>query len=110
MESLSFGGDGPDAASETAELQEVIRGEIGAFSRSLAGRERVIFFKRLLCEEPATLADIARGFGVSRERVRQIEQRLKDRLRKQLRARVGDPFTGEGPTSRRRYPARRAEA
>jgi RNA polymerase sigma-32 factor len=101
QECLQFSGMGPDAEAEAAELQAVLGREIAAFGRSLKGRDQVIFTKRLLCEEAMTLADIAKDFGVSRERVRQIEQRLKDRLRKRLRAKVGDPFTGEGPVPAR---------
>ena len=39
----------------------------------LKGRDRRIFEGRRLAEEPITLAELANEFGVSRERVRQIE-------------------------------------
>ena len=41
-------------------------------------------------ETPVTLESIAQKFGVSRERVRQIEERLKSNLRKHLCQRMGD--------------------
>ena len=41
----------------------------------LNGRDRRIFERRRLAEDPITLADLADEFGVSRERVRQIEAR-----------------------------------
>jgi RNA polymerase sigma-32 factor len=81
---------GPDVVSETTEFHAKLSRELAAFGKCLKGRDRIIFTKRLLCEEAITLAEIAEDFGVSRERVRQIEQRLKDRLRRRLRAAFGD--------------------
>jgi RNA polymerase sigma-32 factor len=62
----------------------------------------VLFKKRILCEDTTTLAKIASRFGVSRERVRQIEGRLKARLRAHLRAVLGDavPAEEEGSAGR----------
>jgi RNA polymerase sigma-32 factor len=37
----------------------------------------IILNKRLLAEEPVTLQEVGEEFGVSRERVRQLEERLK---------------------------------
>ncbi len=54
-----------------------------AFRESLTSpRERAIWDARLASEDPETLHDIGEEFGVSRERVRQIESRLKARLRR----------------------------
>ena len=49
-----------------------------------------IFEGRLATEDATTLAEIAARFGVSRERVRQLEERLKQRLRRYLQASLGD--------------------
>lgn len=43
-------------------------------------RERRIFEARRLAEEPMTLEDLAAEFGVSRERVRQIEVRAFEKV------------------------------
>ena len=51
---------------------------------------RSIFRRRLLCEDPSTLAELAQEFGVSRERARQLEERLKGRIRGQLIDELGD--------------------
>lgn len=48
-------------------------------------RERRILVLRIMADEPVTLSDLARRFDLSRERVRQIEARLKKRLRHLLR-------------------------
>ena len=55
--------------------------------------------KRIVCEEATTLAKIASQFGVSRERVRQIEGRLKLRLRAHLRAVLGDAVPAQEDAS-----------
>ena len=57
---------------------------------TLRDRDLEIFRDRLLNDEPATLVQIAERFGVTRERVRQIEERLKKRLRQYLEGELGD--------------------
>jgi RNA polymerase sigma-32 factor len=51
-------------------------------------RERRIFEARRLAEDPITLADLAEEFGVSRERVRQIEVRAFEKVQKAVKNRV----------------------
>ncbi|MEW6450477.1 MAG: RNA polymerase sigma factor RpoH [Pseudomonadota bacterium] len=51
-------------------------------------RERRIFEARRLADEPVTLEDLAAEFGVSRERVRQIEVRAFEKVQKAVRNRV----------------------
>lgn len=49
-------------------------------------RERSIITQRILADPPATLQDIANEYGVSRERIRQIEQNALQKLRKAMTA------------------------
>jgi RNA polymerase sigma-32 factor len=51
----------------------------------LDGRERRIFEARHLADEPLTLEDLAVTFNVSRERIRQIEARAFEKVRKAAR-------------------------
>jgi len=51
-------------------------------------RERRIFEARRLADEPVTLEDLATEFGVSRERVRQIEVRAFEKVQKSVKNRV----------------------
>ena len=51
-------------------------------------RERRIFEARRLAEEPITLEELAAEFGVSRERVRQIEVRAFEKVQKAVKSRV----------------------
>src|SRR5687767_6200724 len=52
----------------------------------LSDRERHILTERRLKDEPTTLEELAGQYGVSRERVRQIEVRAFEKLQKSMRA------------------------
>ncbi|TGY90510.1 RNA polymerase sigma factor RpoH [Marinicauda algicola] len=52
---------------------------------TLNERERHIIQERRLTEEPKTLEDLAQVYGVSRERIRQIEVRAFDKLQKEMK-------------------------
>ena len=66
-----------------SELQgvEILKEHLEAFLGDLKERDREIFEKRLLTEVPASLQSIADQYGVSRERIRQIEERLINNLK-----------------------------
>jgi RNA polymerase sigma-32 factor len=61
-------------------------------------REREILVARRLNEEPATLEDLSQKFGVSRERVRQIEVRAFEKLQRAVKASVADEAVGRPPS------------
>jgi RNA polymerase sigma-32 factor len=68
----------------------------------LNDRERRIFEARRLADEPVTLEDLAAEFGVSRERVRQIEVRAFEKVQKAVKNRVA---AMEIPPARQAVPA-----
>ena len=49
---------------------------------SLPERERHIFTERKLKEDPPTLEELGKTFGISRERIRQLEARAFERVQK----------------------------
>ncbi|GAB5387585.1 MAG: RNA polymerase sigma factor RpoH [Alphaproteobacteria bacterium] len=53
--------------------------------RALNEREQIILTARRLAEKPRTLEDLSQQFGVSRERIRQIENRAFEKLQKSMR-------------------------
>lgn len=85
----------PDVRLENADFAWRLEGRLKIFGETLAGRELAIFRRRLLSDEPETLAALAEDFGVSRERARQIEERLKVRIRADLAEGLGGAFAGE---------------
>jgi RNA polymerase sigma-32 factor len=74
----------PEESVATAEYRHVLGEKIEQFAGGLKDKELVIFRERLLNEEPLTLREIGERYGISRERVRQIEERLKKRLKDYL--------------------------
>jgi RNA polymerase sigma-32 factor len=64
--------------------------KIHEFGRTLGGKEKKIFEDRLVSEDPKTLQTLGDEFGVSRERVRQIEKRLLKKLKQFLRDELGE--------------------
>jgi RNA polymerase sigma-32 factor len=56
----------------------------------LTERERHIIEERRLKDEPATLEDLSKEYGVSRERVRQIEVRAFEKLQKAMKKRAAE--------------------
>src|SRR5262249_56153277 len=81
---------GPDLEVENGEFQELLRTKLETFGAALHDRELHIFRERLLADKPSTLERIGSDHGVSRERARQIEERLKKKLRHFLEAELGD--------------------
>jgi len=64
------------------------RKALGASLSVLNDRERRIFEARRLADDPITLGDLASEFGVSRERVRQIEVRAFEKVQRAVKNRV----------------------
>jgi RNA polymerase sigma-32 factor len=64
------------------------RKALGEALSVLNDRERRIFEARRLADEPITLEDLAEEFGVSRERVRQIEVRAFEKVQKAVKNRI----------------------
>jgi RNA polymerase sigma-32 factor len=90
LELLPSSGDAPDSVAEKAEIEELLKVELDEFRKTLTGKDIVIFDKRLVADEPLTLQELGDEFGVSRERVRQLEARLTGKLRDYLKKTLGD--------------------
>ncbi len=84
---------GENPASALARKREVERARslVERARRLLDARERYILDQRLAAEsgDRLTLAELAERFGVSRERVRQLEERTKTKLRTFVEAAQG---------------------
>jgi len=79
--------DGEDQESRFAETEELSQRKelLRAAMTSLNKRERHILEQRRLNENPTTLEDLSQEYGISRERVRQIEVRAFEKLQKAIR-------------------------
>ena len=76
--------DAPDQEEQLVERDEMDhrREFLTSALTTLNDRERRIFEARRLSEEPATLEELSTEFGVSRERIRQIEVRAFEKVQK----------------------------
>jgi RNA polymerase sigma-32 factor len=85
-------GKGPDAEQTVAdsELRRVFMDRVQQFAETLEERDRKLLDERVLAEDPKTLAQLGEELGVSRERIRQLEVRIVDRLREYMRENMVD--------------------
>ena len=60
------------------------------FVKSLKNKELVIFRERILADTPLTLREIGEIYGITRERVRQIEEIVKKKIRAYLKMKFKD--------------------
>ena len=72
------------------EAKAILHDKLMLFKERLNGREAVIFEKRLLTEDPMTLQEMGDKFGITRVRIRQIECRLKKKLKAYLEKEIAD--------------------
>jgi RNA polymerase sigma-32 factor len=80
----------PEEAVAREEWRNFAHDKVEQFAATLKDKELEIFRTRLLADEPPTLQEVGTRFGISRERVRQIESRLKRRLKEFLRVQAAD--------------------
>ena len=81
----------PDELAEQHDFNLRVRTAVTAFREGISDtRERAIWDKRVIAEEPLSLQELGDEFEVSRERIRQVEKALKDRFKKYWVATVGE--------------------
>jgi RNA polymerase sigma-32 factor len=75
-------GPGVEDIVASQEMRDRLAEVLAGMEDKLNDKEKIILTKRLLSDEPQTLQTIADQFGISRERVRQIESNLLKKLKK----------------------------
>ena len=75
-------GPGVEDIVASQEMRERLTEVLAGLEDKLNDKEKIILAGRLLSDEPQTLQTIADQFGISRERVRQIESNLLKKLKK----------------------------
>jgi len=83
-----------DEALAEDQFNRIIKRKLASFRKTLNGpdneKEAFIFDNRLMNEEPLTLQEVGEEFGISRERVRQLESRLVNRIKEYLKSELPD--------------------
>ena len=72
------------------ELQNLFNQKLRVFKETLDEKERDILEKRLLADHPLTLQSIGDKYGITKERVRQLENRLKAKIRQHMQGSLPD--------------------
>jgi RNA polymerase sigma-32 factor len=75
---------GPENEAMQHELEQLSHERLASALAALDPREREILSARYLEGKPVTLKELGRAFGISRERVRQLEARAKEKMRAAL--------------------------
>lgn len=95
LDLLKSTADSPEVEVSDGQVLSMLKEQLGAFRETLQGKDLVIFDRRMVAEDPVTLQELGAEFGVSRERVRQLEARISGKLRTFLEGCLGDPIDVE---------------
>ncbi|MFH1630499.1 MAG: RNA polymerase factor sigma-32 [Pseudomonadota bacterium] len=76
-----------DQLSE-GESRDLLRKSLGEFRKTLSGKEADIFDNRIMAEKPLTLQDLGDKYHISRERIRQIQEKIINSIRKWLKEKI----------------------
>jgi RNA polymerase sigma-32 factor len=91
-----FGSILPDQASDAeeqvsdAQTRKLLMRKLREFSQTLSGKEADIFNNRILAEKPVTLQELGDKYHISRERVRQIQEKMIKNIKKWLKEQIPD--------------------
>jgi RNA polymerase sigma-32 factor len=72
------------------EIETILNDKIAAFKENMSQRELEIFEQRVFSESPATLQEIGDKYGISRERVRQIEKNIIKKMKEYFNREIPD--------------------
>jgi len=70
------------------EKSGIIAKKVEEFKKTLNEKELLIFEQRIMAEEPSTLQEIGARFSISRERVRQIENRVLKKFKERFKGEI----------------------
>jgi RNA polymerase sigma-32 factor len=71
------------------QLRDTLANSVSEFEVSLSQKEQAIFRGRIMSEEKLTLQELSDSLGISKERVRQIENKLREKLKVFVSKRLG---------------------
>src|SRR5206468_1372919 len=83
-ERMSSSSPSPEDDAGANETRARAKAAVTEALRGLSDRERLIVKERMMADEPVTLQKLGEILGVSKERVRQLEERARGKLRSQL--------------------------
>jgi len=79
-----------DEQVSTRERKELLREKLEEYRNTLSSKHRDIFDNRVLAEDPLTLQELGDKYNISRERVRQIQEKILKKAKDWLMAKIPD--------------------
>jgi RNA polymerase sigma-32 factor len=81
----------PEVLSADTEMGVMVKVVLDEFALTLENpRDQAIWNERMMSDDPRSLKELGDRYGVSKERIRQIENRIKKNLKSLLIERLGD--------------------
>ena len=90
MDLVSLDSESVEDQLAQMQIEQILQRKIGEFRAQLNPREQEIFVQRMLFDTLQTLQEIGDRYGVSKERIRQIENKLIQRLRTFIQEEIPD--------------------
>ena len=90
IEFISYDSESAEEQVSKKQMDNLIHGKIEEFRKLMTKRENEIFDLRIFSESPATLQEIGDRYGLSRERVRQVEKNIITKMREFIREELPD--------------------
>jgi len=90
IEFISYNSESAEDQVSKKQMDNLIHSKIEAFRKLMTKRENEIFDLRIFSDSPATLQEIGDRYGISRERVRQVEKNIITKMREFIREELPD--------------------
>ncbi|WP_231714423.1 sigma-70 family RNA polymerase sigma factor [Desulfonema ishimotonii] len=90
IEFLSTGAESAEDKVAKKEMDVLLHNKIAEFRKKLTPRELEIFDTRIFSDTPVTLQEIGDSYGISRERVRQVEKNVIKKMREFFKREIID--------------------
>ena len=98
IEFLSTNSESVEDKVAKKEIEALLHDKIAEFRKKMTPREKEIFDLRIFSDTPVTLQEIGDRYGISRERVRQVEKNIIKKMREFFKREIPDfaAYTEEG--------------
>jgi len=90
MEFITYDSESAEDKMAKKEMDNLIHSKIEIFRKRMSKRENEIFDLRIFSDNPATLQEIGDRYGISRERVRQVEKSIISKMREFVKDELPD--------------------
>ncbi|RPH51426.1 MAG: sigma-70 family RNA polymerase sigma factor [Desulfobacteraceae bacterium] len=90
IEFISYDSESAEEQISKKQMDNLIHGKIEEFRKLMTKRENEIFDLRIFSDSPATLQEIGDRYGISRERVRQVEKNIITKMREFIKKELPD--------------------